>query len=139
MALYAVAIVPLIRQLGESNPSVSQNWNADDDSAGGRLTYLSSYWNDVNRIGPGYSYHPNPRKSVLLVKPEHEEEARRIFTASGVVVKTSGNRHLGSAIGSDAFCSGFMTHRVEKWKKALDDLSSMALTQLQVAFAVFTK
>ena len=95
MALYAVATVPLINELQKANPSVRQGWYADDDAVGGRLRSLLSYWEDVRRLGPGYGYFPNPSKSVLLVKPEYEQEAQRLFASSGLLIKSDGNRHLG--------------------------------------------
>ena len=95
MALYAVATIPLIRRLAESNPHVRQTWYADDDAAGGTVCDVLSYWEDIQRIGPGYGYFPNPSKTVLLVKPQYEREARDAFAASGVRIVTDGNRHLG--------------------------------------------
>ena len=139
MALYGIATVPMIRRLQESNPSVAQVWYADDDSAGGRVSSLSTYWGDISQLGPDYGYFPNPQKSMLLVKPEHEEEAQRLFSATGVTIKTSGNRHLGGAIGSEEFCSAFMAKKVDKWKQVLDSLTGMAVTQPQAAYTVFTK
>lgn len=139
MALYAVATVPLIRSLQDSNPSVVQAWYADDDSAGGTVQSLLSYWEDVCSFGPSYGYHPNPRKTILLVKPEYEQEAHRLFSPSGVTITTAGNRHLGGAVGSAAFCNEFMARRVQGWSRELVTLASMAVTQPQAAYTVFTK
>ena len=75
MALYAVATVPLIQRLQESHDQVRQAWYADDDAAGGSITCLADYWADIQRIGPGYGYYPNPKKTVLLLKPEFEATA----------------------------------------------------------------
>ena len=44
MAIYAVAITPLIEQLAQSCPSVTQCWYADDDGAGDDLAGLRQYW-----------------------------------------------------------------------------------------------
>ena len=43
MALYAVAITPLIRRLQKSNPIVTQEWYADDDAAARTLPRLRKY------------------------------------------------------------------------------------------------
>ena len=139
MAIYALATVPLIRRLRDTNVSVKQGWYADDDSAGGRITSLWSYWNDISQIGPGYGYFPNPKKTVLLVKPQYEQDARLQFQGSGVAITTDGNRYLRGVIGSEDFCSSFMERRVQKWGRVVDTLSSMATTQPQAAYSVLTK
>ena len=139
MALYAVSIMPLIQQLKDSNPSVAQGWYADDDAAAGTIHALAHYWTDIQSRGSGFGYHPNPKKTVLLVKPECEEEARRLFSPFGVAVTMDGNRHLGGVVGGSGFCETFMKSRVQGWEKDLDVLSTMAQTQPQAAYAVFTK
>ena len=126
MALYAVSIMPLIQQLKDSNPSVAQGWYADDDAAAGTIHALAHYWTDIQSRGSGFGYHPNPKKTVLLVKPECEEEARRLFSPFGVAVTTDGNRHLGGVVGGSGFCETFMKSRVQGWEKDLDVLSTMA-------------
>ena len=40
MAMYALAVTPLIRSLRQSQPDVSQVWYADDATAGGKLVSL---------------------------------------------------------------------------------------------------
>ena len=66
MALYAVATVPLIRQLQDMNPKVTQVWYADDDAAGGSVNVLLEYWLDIIRMGPGYGYFQILRKLYSL-------------------------------------------------------------------------
>ena len=139
MALYAVATVPLIQRLQESHDQVRQAWYADDDAAGGSITCLADYWDDIQRIGPGYGYYPNPKKTVLLVKPEFEATAQRLFSSSGVIIKTDGNRHLGGVIGSPDFATTFLTNQAKGWKRDLSTLAKMACTQPQAAYTVLTK
>ena len=62
MALYAVAISPMIKRLADSTPSCTQSWYADDDSVADKLRSLRGYWDDLSEIGPGYGYSPNPKE-----------------------------------------------------------------------------
>ena len=68
MAMYSVAIMPLIKQL---NRVVKQIWYADDASAGGCITDLRVWWNRLQELGPRYGYFVNSFKSHLLVKDDN--------------------------------------------------------------------
>ena len=61
MAMYAIAITPLIYQLG--NEGIKQVWYADDATAAGDLQHLRTRWDQVVHIGPEYGYHPNAAKT----------------------------------------------------------------------------
>ena len=54
MAMYAVAITPLIHHLADEN--LKQVWFADDASAGGRLQHIKNWWDNISQIGPEYGY-----------------------------------------------------------------------------------
>ena len=54
MAMYALAIVPLIRHLRTTVPDVSQAWFADDATAVGSLSKLFSWWQHLSSVGPDY-------------------------------------------------------------------------------------
>ena len=84
MAAYTVAVMPLIKRLGDSCPDVTQAWFADDDSAAGRVEQLQRYWWDVLSTGPGHGYHPNPAKTALLVKLGQTDRAQQLFGGTGV-------------------------------------------------------
>ena len=49
----------------------------------------------LTELGLDFGYYPEPRKSIVVVKPEDQAEARELFDDLGVVVK-SGQRFLGS-------------------------------------------
>jgi hypothetical protein len=72
MAMYAVAIIPLIHRLSEER--IKQVWFADDASAAGKLSGVKDWWNNISKIGPEYGYFPNADKT-WLVKERHFEEA----------------------------------------------------------------
>ena len=139
MAIYAVATTPLIKKLGNACQSITQCWYADDNGAGDDLVSLRKYWDKLIEIGPGYGYHSNPSKTVLLTKPEHQQEALRLFSDTGVMIRSDGCRYLGGALGGQDFCHSFMSSLVDKWCAQLGTLAEMAQTQPQAAYAAFTK
>ena len=84
MAIYAVAIMPLIWRLQEGSEERHQVWFADDASANGALNSLRSWWDGIVEVGPIYGYYANPLKTVLIVKKEKFDEAQALFDGSGV-------------------------------------------------------
>ena len=99
MAMYAVAITPLIHHLAEEN--IKHMWFADDASAGGKLEYLRKWWDNLSQIGQ----YPNASKTWLIVKEGKCDEAKEFFQGPGVAITSEGKRHLGSAIGSQSLWS----------------------------------
>ena len=57
MAMYAIAVNPLIRQL--KSDTTKQIWFADDATAGGKLTDLRNWWDILTNVDPDYGYFPN--------------------------------------------------------------------------------
>ena len=53
--------------------------------------------------GPSFGYHPNASKTYLVVKEEHEQQAKEVFTDTCINITMSGKRHLGAALGSKTF------------------------------------
>ena len=139
MALYAVAITPLIRRLQKSNPNVTQEWYADDDAAAGTLPRLRRYWRMLEELGPGYGYFPNAQKTVLLVKPDVYVNAVEHFTGTDIQVVSSGSRYLGGAVGSQEFCQEHMARLADGWGEELRNLAALSKTQPQAAYTVFSK
>ena len=92
MAMYAIAITPLIQRLEDHG--VKQAWYADDATAGGALKQLKQWWEGIAELGPDYGYFPNATKTCLVVKEEHLEEAKQLFQETGVSITADGKRHL---------------------------------------------
>ena len=76
-------------------------------------------WDRVETLGPGIGYHPNARKSVLIVKPEHDDRAVETFAGTDIVVTKDGQKHLGAAIGTDEFKKKFVNEKVHEWVKEI--------------------
>ena len=84
MAMYALAITPLIQRLGTHHPDSGQVWYADDASATGKLSDLHQWWSSLSELGPRFGYFPNPSKTHLVVKPEVLDDAQSLFADTGI-------------------------------------------------------
>ena len=135
MSIYGIAILPLIQKL---QGSYRQLWFADDASAGGKITQLKDWWTRMQSIGPSFGYHPNPSKTWLLTKEQHLETAKEAFEDCNIHITSTGQRHLGSALGSDSFLSNFVATKISTWVDELENLSEVAKTEPQAAYAALT-
>ena len=96
---YACATVPILilSTLGQkgkktSTKPVKQVWYTDDAAGGGKIAHLSSWWDDLCTNGPLFGYYPKPSKTWVIVKPEHEERAKKAFPDLQITVV--GKRYL---------------------------------------------
>ena len=72
---------------------------------------------EVKRIGmlssgPSYGYFVNPGKTWLIVKPQHERDAKELFSGTGIGITSEGKRHLGAALGSRSFLESYISDKV---------------------------
>ena len=67
MAIYTVAIIPLIHQVSTSD--CTQTWFADDAGGAGELSRLREWWDLRLAKALLYGYHVNAAKIWLVVKP----------------------------------------------------------------------
>ena len=137
MAMYALAITPLISQLRHSCPDVHQVWYADDATAASTSRQLRLWWNELVDMGPLFGYYPNASKTYLVVKPEHEETAREAFADTDVNITTQGKRHLGAALGSKTFTEEYVSQKVQEWTRQILKLSEVAIFQPHAAYAAY--
>ena len=63
MAMYSLAIVPLIHKLKINAPDVKQVWYADDATGAGSCERLRQWWDNVEHSGPLFGYYPNGAKT----------------------------------------------------------------------------
>ena len=99
-------------------------WFADDSAAGGKLCEVMQWWSNLQEQGPSFGYFPKPSKTWLIVKEEHLERAKAMF--SGINITTEGHRYLGSYIGTDSGKIKFMQGKATDWLDELDGLISIA-------------
>lgn len=70
----------------------------------------------MQSLGPSFGYHPNPSKTWLLTKKHHLETAKEVFEDCDICIITStGQRNLGSALGSDSFLRDFVAPKISSW------------------------
>ena len=136
MAMFAVATVPLIKEL--RNIHTKQIWYADDASSSGSLENVRRWWDLLTALGPGYGYFPNPSKTVLLTKEEFLFAATETFAGTCVSISTQGKLALGCPISIDSFVSNFILSKISEWSTQLLKLSEIAITQCHTAFNAFT-
>ena len=138
MAMYALAVVPLIKRLRVAVPSVGQIWFADDATAVGKLKLLHKWWQILSSLGPNFGYFSNASKTVLIVKPHLLTIAKSIFADTGMQITDQGQRHLGAALGSREFAEGFVAKKVCSWSSEVLALAEIATNRPHSAFCAFT-
>lgn len=140
MAMYAIATIPLIRQLEIATcAEVEQVWYADDSAAGGGIEKLRKWWDRLLEMGPDYGYYANPSKTWLLVKEEAYEEAMQAFGATNIKITSSGRKYLGTTIGNEEFKEAYVRTKVEEWKAELEKLADIAASQPQAAYCALNQ
>ena len=137
MAMYTIAIKPLITTLKERCPSVKQAWYADDATAASSCYNMRLWWDELTNLGPLFGYHPNPSKTYLVVKEEHIENATQAFADTGVQITTDGKCHLGAAIGSHTFTCEYVSRKVHEWTEEVERLAQVATSQPHATYAAF--
>ena len=142
MAMYAIGTKPLLNKLGEvvNTELCKQVWYADDSGCAGKIAEMKKWWDELNKEGPKYGYFPKPSKTILIVKdPGQLQYANEVFAGTGVTIGTEGERHLGAVVGSVEFKEEYVSKKIEKWVKDVEQISEIAKEEPQIAFAAFTK
>ena len=80
----------VIHQLRTNSPDVQQAWFADDATSAASCSKLKTWWDDLIELGPTFGYYPNGPKTHLIVKPEHEEIARQLYSLTLMWMSPSG-------------------------------------------------
>ena len=141
MQMYGLAIRPLIDKISfEQGGDTIQTWYADDSAACGKLSKIKEWWDKLCTIGPSYGYHPNPSKTVLIVKDTSQlQEATALFEGSGVKITDQGERHLGAVVGTPEYRKAFVEEKVAKWVRDVEELTDIAEDHPQLAYSAFVK
>ena len=105
MPMYALATIPLIKNLKSKIPEVNQVWYADDSLGSGEISKLRDWWDHLSTIGPNYGYYTNSSKTWLLTKKDYYLKADAAFRGTGVCIITNGRPHLGLPIRTEEYNS----------------------------------
>ena len=73
---YRIRIFPLIKNLKQDIPDVTQYQYADNAGALGACVIIETYFDLPTRQGPGFWYYLEPSKSVVIVHPENLEAGK---------------------------------------------------------------
>ena len=76
MAMYAIALVPLVKQL---LPLCKQVWFVDDATGCDKFPTMRKWFDTLVEFGPLYGYYPKPSKCILLAKPDRLDLALEVF------------------------------------------------------------
>ena len=76
MAMYALAVRPLIDGQQAHCPTVKQVWYTDDATGAGTCSELRAWWDSLLKQGQYFGYHPNECKTHLIVKEEFLDKAK---------------------------------------------------------------
>ena len=137
MAMYALAVTPLIRHLCSSDPAVSQVQYADDATGVGKCTTLGKWWDTLSQLGPLYGYVPNASKTYLVGKDKYAATARRVFLAQAQLSILTGKDiwvlHLVIRI-----ILQLVTSKVQAWCDEVKCLAEIADIFPHAAYVAFT-
>ena len=112
MAMYALAVIPLISKLLELHEN---GMVADDATAASTCQQLRTWWDDLLVHGPSFGYYPKASKTFLVVKKEYAEEAESAFAGTSVNITTHGKRHHDATVESVVFRDKFVSGMVRSW------------------------
>ena len=138
MPMYALATIPLIRNLKDSVSDVNQVWCADDASGAEKITRLWEWWDQLNSLGPKYGYFTNACKTWLVTKKNRLSSATEAFADTDVKVTSEGRPYLGAALGTEEYIQEFVTNKVQHLAGELEHLATIAHSQPHAAHAAFT-
>ena len=137
MLLYAVASLPLIWELKRPASEGPQAWFADDSAKAGNLEPTREWWDAVRERGPPRGYHPNGKKSKLVVREDCKEKAQEVFGDTDVEI-VDGARYMGGFVGTPAGKKDYATEKVREWERCVRRVADAAAKYPQAAHTALT-
>ena len=111
MPIYALATIPLIRELSSRTGS-KEVWYTDDSAALGKISSIRQWWDTLTTCGPSFGYFPNSMKIWLIVKESFLPVAKALFSETNINITMEGHPYLGAPLGSQQYIEGFVQSRV---------------------------
>ena len=97
--MFAIATVPLIKIISKAD--VKQFWHTDNVAAGGILSDVRKWLDDLAKIGPDYGYFHNTTKNQLPVKDHLVREATELLKDRSICVFMEGTYYLQTSHWQD--------------------------------------
>ena len=99
---------------------------------------MKKWWDELSESGPAIGYIPNAKKCWLIITPEKEEAARKVFKDTAINITIDGHKHLGAALESRSFLNEYVGEKVDEWVNEVTKLAEFAISQPQASYAAFT-
>ena len=133
MIAYDIGVLPLIRELRDAHPRVTQPWYADNAGAGYKFGHILEHFQNLQARGPPQGTFPEPTKSILVVVSRNVERAEKFFRGMGMNIVT-GSWYLGCFIGDRAAEDIWLADKVQGWMELVKTLLGVACKHLQSAY-----
>ena len=134
MITYGIGILPLVNNLKQAIPDVTQPWYADDAIALGALARIETYFDSLTHHFPGLKYHPNPINSVMILRPDNIE-AGKVSREHHKFRVCTGARYLGGYIGDDESKTDWLRESTLTWERNINTISKTVGKYPQESYA----
>ena len=118
---YGIGVPPLIRELRDAHPCVTQPCYAGDTGEGGSFGNILAHLQDLHGMGAPRGYLLEPRKSILVVSLQIVARAEAFFQGMGLKV-VNRSQYLGGLIGEQGAESMCLEKKVEGWAVLVQNL-----------------
>ena len=98
MISYVIGVLPLIHELQDAHPRVTQPCYADDVGAVGSFGNIIAHFKDIQVRRPPRGYFQETTKRILVVSPWNVDRAEELFWGMRLMMFT-GRHYLGGLIG----------------------------------------
>ena len=125
MIVYGIGVLPLIRELRNAHPRVTQPWYADDAEAGETFKQILEHFRDLQARGPACRYYPDPTKSILVVALGNVVWSEEHFRGLEIRMVT-GNRYLGGYIRDGEAERSWLKYKIQGLTESVKILAGVA-------------
>jgi len=122
---YSVATLPLVCEMKRPAEEGPEAWFANDSAKVEDLQPVRDWWDELQRRGPLRGYHPNGKKSKLVVRAGCEERAREVFGDTDMEI-VSGTRYMGGFVWTANGKEAYATEMVREWQRCVNRMADAA-------------
>ncbi|KAL7478785.1 hypothetical protein ACHAW6_004562 [Cyclotella cf. meneghiniana] len=124
MILYGLGLMPLAKNLRQSDPSVLQPWYANDFALQGPATSVVKLFHLLCCHGVGY--FPETEKFWVICPQSSKARARQVFDNVSLPVNyCRGRRYVSRFVGSRATRDEWLSSMIQKWVTGIERLVSV--------------
>ena len=123
MAIYAIAIIPLILMLVAEANQVDNTTEtaayAGDLTAAGTIMRSRNWWETLCRLGSKFGYFPEVSKSWLIVKEKVVQKAQSVFKYTNIKILLQRASHILVQLLGQKNSSKNILKKIDQWIKEL--------------------